>query len=67
MALIISPIVLVGTVIRALETHAYPHGDVRNEPAFWIVLVVLAVLAMGALAVGSIRLLTGKDAQSRRD
>lgn len=61
MALIVGPIVLVGTVLRAVEAHSSPSGDIRNEPAFWIAIVVLALLVLGGMIVGSIRLLRGTE------
>lgn len=61
MALIVGPIVLVGTVLRAVEVHRYPPGDFRNEPAFWIAMVVLAFVVLGGMIAGSIRLLRGPE------
>jgi hypothetical protein len=47
--------------VKALETHRYPAGDIRNEPAFWIALTAGAVILVGVLLLGSIRLLLRDD------
>jgi hypothetical protein len=57
MALFVGPIVLVVTAVKILEPHDYPAGDIRNEPLFWIVMAVVALVVIGALLVGAIRVL----------
>jgi hypothetical protein len=37
--------------------HDYPAGDQRNEPFFWIVVGLVALLVVSALVVGAIRTL----------
>jgi len=55
MALILGPIVLIVWAIKILEPHDYPAGDIRNEPLFWTVAAVVALVVIGALMAGSIR------------
>jgi len=57
MALIVGPIVLFVVAVRVLEPHDYPAGDIRNEPLFWIMTGVVALIVIGTLIAGSIRLL----------
>lgn len=57
MALAIGPFILLLMAIKVFEHHAYPPGDIRNEPAFWIALGLAAVLLVGTMMVGAIRLL----------
>jgi hypothetical protein len=45
------------TAVKILEPHDYPAGDIRNEPLFWIVMAVVALVVVGALLVGAIRVL----------
>jgi hypothetical protein len=40
---------------RAFETHNYPAGDPRNEPAFWLVVVVVFVAFVAGALVDAIR------------
>ena len=55
MALIVAPIVLFAAAAKILEVHYYPAGDVRNEPLFWAVTGVIALVVAGVLVAGAIR------------
>ncbi len=55
MSLIIGPVVLLVAAIKILEPHSFPPGDIRNEPAFWVVLGVVALVVSGAQLALSVR------------
>jgi hypothetical protein len=55
MALAIGPFILLLLAIKVFENHAYPPGDIRNEPAFWIAFGLAAALMIGTMMVGAIR------------
>jgi hypothetical protein len=57
MSLIIAPLVMLGAVVKIVERHDYPTGDLRNDPLFWIVTGAFFFLVGGTLIVGSIRAL----------
>jgi hypothetical protein len=61
MALIIAPVILVIVAIRVVGPQDYPPGDIRHEPAFWIVFWVAVFVLIGLLVVGSIRYLAKSD------
>lgn len=58
MSFVIGPVILVVTLLKVLESHDYPAGDIRNEPIFWAILAALAVILVAILIGGSIRELT---------
>ncbi|MEX0629648.1 MAG: hypothetical protein WD508_03235 [Chloroflexota bacterium] len=60
MALIVGPIVLFVWAIKIFEPHDYPAGDMRNEPLFWVLAGVVALVLIGAIMVGSVRALRGR-------
>ena len=47
--LILGPFALAITILRALEPHEYPPGDLRNEPLFWGLVALLTLLFFGTL------------------
>jgi len=55
MALIVGPIVLFAAAIKIFQPHDYQAGDMRNEPLFWVLTGVVALVLIGALMVVSIR------------
>lgn len=55
MAVVVGPFVLIVAVIKVFQQHDYPSGDVRNEPIFWIVVGIGAVMLVGLLVFGSLR------------
>jgi hypothetical protein len=57
LALIVSPALLLIAAVKILERHAYPAGDMRNDPQFWLVVALVMLVFVGALVVGSIRVL----------
>lgn len=57
LAVIVAPIIFVIAIVKGLGQHDYPAGDIRNEPMFWIIVVAASVLLVGALVIGSIRVL----------
>jgi galactitol-specific phosphotransferase system IIC component len=57
LALIIAPIIVLIAVVKGLGPHDYPAGDIRNEPVFWILVVIAALIVVGALFLGSFRVL----------
>jgi cytochrome bd-type quinol oxidase subunit 2 len=66
-ALIVGPVVLLVVALRALDSHDYPAGDLRNEPQFWILSFVAALILVGILVRGSIRELIRGDPGDRPD
>ena len=53
-----APVALLIAVVKLLEPHDYPAGDLRNEPAFWVgvaLVTVLFVVVMVVLAVRQLR------------
>jgi hypothetical protein len=67
MALLVGPVILVVIALRTLGPHNYPAGDIRNEPLFWAALGVLALVVIGTLVIGSIRLLIRGNTSDRPD
>jgi len=61
MALIVGPVVLFVWAVRTLGPHDYPVGDIRNEPLFWVAAGGFVLLIIGAIVVGSVRLLLKRD------
>jgi hypothetical protein len=55
LAIIASVMLLIGAGVRVFSPHDYPAGDQRNNPAFWIVVGVIALLFAVVVIVGSIR------------
>ena len=56
MALVLGPVLVIGSlvalVVRVVAPHAYPAGDIRNEPLFWIaagglILVITVIVVLG--------------------
>ena len=56
--LIVGAVILIGAGGAIfLTAHDYPAGDPRNEPIFWIIVGVIALLFAGVFVVGAIRTL----------
>jgi hypothetical protein len=55
MALIIAPLVILGAVVKIVQQHDYPAGDVRNEPLFWMATGTFFFLIGGVVLIGAIR------------
>lgn len=64
MSLVAGPFVLIVAAIKVFQQHDYPSGDIRNEPIFWLVVGIGAVILAGLLVLGSLRELRRAD---RRD
>ena len=61
--LVLGPYALGIVAIRALGPHDYPAGDYRNEPLFWVLFALLALLIWGTFMTLAIRRLrVGGDA-----
>lgn len=67
MSFVIGPVVLLVAAVKVVERHDYPAGDIRNEPLFWILVAIAALVLVGALVVGSIRELRRGDTTDRWD
>lgn len=67
MALIVGPVVLLVFAVRTLGPHDYPAGDIRNEPLFWVAVGGFVLVIIGAMLVGSIRLLLRGDTSDPPD
>jgi hypothetical protein len=67
MGLILGPIILLGAAVKVVEPHDYPAGDPRNEPLFWMMFAVVALVLVGSLLVGSIRELRKREPSDRLD
>lgn len=65
MSLIIAPVLVLGAVVKILERHDYPAGDVRNDPLFWIVTGAFLAVVAALLIIRSIRILKRGDADPR--
>jgi hypothetical protein len=57
MAVVIGPAILLLALVKILEDHDYPQGDIRNEPAFWAIFGLVAFLLIGTMMLGSLRYL----------
>lgn len=55
MALIVAPVLLYVVLVRVLERHDFPVGDIRSEPWFWALAGFVALVVVGTVVVGSIR------------
>ena len=53
--LVLGPYALGIVVLRTLGPHEYPSGDYRNEPLFWVLFALLALVFWGTLMTLAIR------------
>ena len=61
MALVIGPAIVLLAVVKVLERHDYPAGDLRNEPLFWMALGLVVLALVATMMIGSIRLLLRRE------
>jgi uncharacterized protein involved in exopolysaccharide biosynthesis len=60
MAFILGPIILIATTAKVISPPEYPTGDVRNEPAFWLVIGLVTVVVVGVVLFGALREIVGR-------